>query len=61
MSSEIDSQSRDNPKSCGWCGILLGSANLISKSTCIRCYKMLIAAGLTDKEIFSGETGKAVD
>jgi len=61
MSSEFDLQPKDNPISCSWCGILLGSANLVSESTCVRCYKMLLAAGLTDEEIFSGGTEAAAN
>ena len=51
----------DDAALCGWCGIPLGSANLVRQSVCLRCYNFLIAANLTDEEIFGGENRRRLN
>lgn len=41
---------------CSWCGIPLGSANHVRQSVCVRCYKLLINANLSDDEIFGSSS-----
>lgn len=55
MSDHTESESERHPALCTWCAIPLGSANHYKKLVCVRCYKLLINAGLTDEEIFSNE------
>ena len=52
--SEI--KANHNAVLCCWCGIPFGSASLFKGEICVRCYKLLIGAGLKDEEIFRGET-----
>ncbi len=61
MSEKLEVRKFDESALCGWCGIPLGSANLVRESVCIRCYELLIAANLTNEEIFSGEKRKRLN
>ena len=61
MGEKLEVRSFDEMALCDWCGIPLGSANLVSESVCIRCYELLIAANLTNEEIFSHENRKRLN
>jgi hypothetical protein len=37
---------------CTWCSTALNQSNAYSNVLCHRCYRILIAAGLPDEEIF---------
>jgi hypothetical protein len=52
MNENLEKPGNEYADLCGWCGIPLGSANLVSQSTCVRCYKLLKGANVSDEEIF---------
>lgn len=58
MNENIEKRSDEYAALCGWCGIPLGSANLVRQSVCIRCYKLLRGASISDEEIFSSKDVK---
>jgi hypothetical protein len=60
MSNQIELQPPDKPlKLCSWCDIPLAKASYYEESVCIRCYKLLVSAGLTDGEILKDKTKEA--
>lgn len=58
MSEKSEKQSYEKVVLCVWCGIPLGSANHVRESVCIRCFKLLMGANLSDEEIFSSKDTK---
>jgi len=39
-------------KSCRWCENALTASDYLRELVCMKCYKLFIRAGLTDREIF---------
>jgi hypothetical protein len=58
MNENLEKRSNEYATLCGWCGIPLGSANLVRQSVCIRCYKLLRGANISDEEVFSSKDVK---
>jgi len=52
VNEKMETQNVKNVTLCVWCGIPLGSANIVRQSVCVRCYELLINADLSDEEIF---------
>jgi hypothetical protein len=52
---KLGAQIFENAALCAWCGIPFGSANFDCQPVCIRCYKLLMGANLSDAEIFGNE------
>ncbi len=58
MSEKLEKKIDQRATLCEWCGIPLGSANLVRQSVCIRCYKLLRGANVSDEEIFGSKDEK---
>ncbi len=58
MNNKFEAKSFEDAQLCAWCGIPLGSANLVRQSVCVRCYKLLMNANLSDEEIFGTKDRK---
>ena len=41
---------------CDWCHITLKLTDYLEKAVCSDCYRKLISAGLSEKEIFNSDT-----
>lgn len=58
MNKKFEAKSFEDASLCTWCETPLGSANLVRQSVCVRCYKLLVNANLSDEEIFSSKDQK---
>jgi hypothetical protein len=53
MSIQMENRQQDKPMElCCWCDIPLAGVSHYKELVCIRCYQLLINAGLKDEEIF---------
>ena len=43
---------------CVWCSVPLTEAGAFIKKTCLKCYRLLLNAGLSDKEILNPELSR---
>jgi len=58
MNTETSRDPENAVELCCWCSIPLDSANIVREGVCVRCYDVLLNAGITEEEIFAGRSNR---